>query len=169
MFITAQDHWCASLLTSKKNISILPYRYSNQPTCAVQRFYCRYIMLIIIQHLSAQIQTYEIRLTVHKAMHKENSWTSTKSTKDIKITNNILLPYYDDILEHGFEYQILSCRNNYNIHQNFSKTGKNNERRILCSSLRYYISWKLNSIRTSRIHPFLKFLTYLATILYTNI
>ncbi len=50
--------------------------------------------------MCAWIETDRITSPVHKAMHKENSYTFTKSTKDIKIINNIILPQYDHCNNH---------------------------------------------------------------------
>ncbi len=65
-------------------------------------------MFIIIQHLCIRIESDTIGAQVHKAMHKQNSWTSTKTTKDIKIINKILLPYYYNIFGSSFGYGIFT-------------------------------------------------------------
>ncbi len=73
-------------------------------------------------------------------MHKEIAWTSIKTTKDIEIINNIVLPQYDDILEQSYGYQILHCSNDYSMNHNFAKTRKKNNRHILCLRIRYIAS-----------------------------
>ncbi len=78
----------------EKNIVYLHIRYFKLAIMTNQSCYCRYIMSIIIQHLSAWIEQDILWQPVHQAMHKENSWIFTKSTKDIKIINKTLLPYY---------------------------------------------------------------------------
>ncbi len=136
--LIAQDHCCASLLTYQKNIEDIPYRYSNRSKFTVRGFYCIYIMFNIILYLFAWIEIYQIGLPVHNSMHKHNLWTSTKTTKDIKIINNILLPYYYHILRQSFGHQILWCNNDYNMNCNFVKTRKKNKSCCLCSTIRYY-------------------------------
>ncbi len=93
-----------------------------------QSCYCRYIIFIIIQHLYAGISQDIIRQPVHKAMHKENSRTFTKSTKDIKITNKILSQYYYNIFRSSFGYGILPCSKPLQYEPEFlnlfPKTGK---------------------------------------------
>eukprot|EP01084_Bolivina_argentea_P048266 88945_1 len=68
-------------------------------------------------------------------MYKEKSWISTKSTKEIKIINNIILPQYDHILGQSYGYQILPGTDDCNINQNFYKIRKNTEWSILCSRI----------------------------------
>ncbi len=81
----------------QKNIMYLHNRYFKLVMSMVLRCYCRYIIFIIIQHLCIGIETDKIRKQVHKAIHKENSWTSIKSTKYIKMINKIYLQHYCDI------------------------------------------------------------------------
>eukprot|EP01084_Bolivina_argentea_P309893 536072_1 len=101
----------------------------------VLRCYYRYMMFMMIQHVCVGIGIDKSRIRVHKAIHHENSWTFPKSTKHIKIINNMSLPLYDDILGQRFGYQFLSWNNDYGLHQNLEKTQKNNKRCSLCSSL----------------------------------
>ncbi len=111
-------------------------------------------MYIIIQHLCIGIENYPITKRVHNSMHKQNSWTSTETTNDIKIINNIILPQYDDILGQSYGYSILPGNHYHNIHHNFLKTRKKNKSCILCSTIRYYASYKLYSIRKCKILHF---------------
>ncbi len=68
------------------------------------KFNCRYIIFTIILYLFAWIEIYRGGVQANKAMYKENSWILIKSTKDIKIINNILLPYYHNIFRSSFGY-----------------------------------------------------------------
>ncbi len=102
-----------------------------------QRYYYIYIFIIIIQHLYNGIGVNIIRKPIHKAIDKQNSWTSTKSTKDIKIINNITSRQYGDILGQGYGYQILAAHHDYTMNHYSSKTRKKNERSGLCSRIRY--------------------------------
>ncbi len=99
---------------------------------SIHSFYCRYMMLIIIQHLCHRIGSDEIAARVHKAMDKEKSWTFAKSTKSSKIINNILLSYYYHILRHSFGFDILSYKYAYDMNHNFYKTRKKIKGSCLC-------------------------------------
>ncbi len=101
-----------------------------------RRFNCIYIKLVIIQHLCVAFESDIIRGQIPKPMYKEKSWTSTKSTKDIKIINNIILPQYDQVLGQFYGHQILAADHYYNIKGNFAKTRKKNKRCSLCSRIR---------------------------------
>ncbi len=71
-----------------------------------RRFNCIYIKFVIIQHLCVAIESDIIRGQVQESMYKEKSWTSSKSTNDIKIINKILLQYYHHIFRSSFGYGI---------------------------------------------------------------
>eukprot|EP01084_Bolivina_argentea_P242956 407406_1 len=85
-----------------KNIMYLLYRYIKRAMSVVLRCYCRYITSDSIQHVSIRTDVYVIGVKVHKAMDKEKSWTLSKSIKDIKIMNNILLQHYHSICGSSF-------------------------------------------------------------------
>ncbi len=139
----------------------------------VLRFYYRYIMFVIIQHLCIGKESHEITAPVHNAMYKKISSTLPKSTKNIQIVNKISLPHYYNIFGHSFGFWILPYSYHHNMNQNFYLTRKNIERRSFCSRIRYHIFWKLCSIRSSKLWYFRvnsrNFFIYLATLLHTNI
>ncbi len=84
----------------------MPYRYFKRLIFTGHRFYCTYIIFVIIQHLCDRIDADKIRIPVHKAMNKKNLWIVTKSTKHIKIINTILTLYYYNIFRSSFGYEI---------------------------------------------------------------
>ncbi len=124
-------------------------RYFKLVMFMVLRCYCRYIIFIIIQHLCIGISRSKIRLPVHKAMHKENSWTSIKSIKYIKTINKISLQYYYDIFGSSFEYGIFKGEKKLLYEPEFLISFRRHKRCILCCSICYNQSWDLYSIITA--------------------
>ncbi len=107
-------------------------------------------MISIILHLFAWIEICQIGLRVHKAMHKENSWTLSKSTKHIKIINKILLQYYHNIFRPSFGYGIFKGKNWSLYEPNCQTFFRRHKRGILWCSTSYNPSWNLYSIKTGQ-------------------
>ncbi len=123
-----------------------------------RRFNCIYIKLVIIHYLCVAFESDIIRRRIQKPMYKEKSWTSTKSTKDIKIINNIILPQYDQVLGQCYGHQILAANHYYDIKVNFAKTRKKNKRGSLCSRIRYSLRGRFNPLESAIFGTFQKFL-----------
>ncbi len=126
----------------------MPNRYFKRAWITVHRFYCGYIMCIIIQHLYWDRIQYKIRIQVHKAMYKEISCTFTKSIKHIKIITEILSLCYYYIFRSSFGYGILKGKVHDEYEPYFCKTFFRNKRCILCCRIRWKQSCFQNPIKT---------------------
>ncbi len=111
-------------------------------------FNCRYIMFNIILYLFAWIEIYRVGVRVHKAMYKENSWILSKSTKDIKIINNIILSYYYGIFGSTFKYEIVQRKRRLYSGPQFLPSFRRHKRGILCRRISCNWSGNQNSIRS---------------------